>query len=60
MLSKSKGQILHVAATMHVLFHINEPLNIPAIIGEDSVKASENFVQVCLQNAELILLAEVI
>ena len=51
MLSKSKGQILHVAATMHVLFHINEPLNIPAIIGEDAVKASENFVQVCLQNA---------
>ena len=36
---------------MHVLFHINEPLNIPEIIGEDAVKASENFVQVCLQNA---------
>ena len=51
MLSKSKGQILRVAATMHVLFHINEPLNIPEIIGEDAVKASENFVQVCLQNA---------
>lgn len=36
---------------MHVLFHINEPLNIPAIIEEDAVKVSENFVQVCLQNA---------
>ena len=51
MLSKSKGQILRVAATMHVLFHINEPLDIPAIIGEDAIKASENFVEVCLQNA---------
>ena len=42
---------MRVATTMHVLFHINKQLNIPAIIGEDAVKSSENFVQVCLQNA---------
>jgi len=51
MLSKSKGQILRVAATMHVLFHMDEPLDIPLVISEGAIKASENFVEMCLQNA---------
>lgn len=29
MLSKSKGEILRVAAVLHVLFHIDMPLSIP-------------------------------
>ena len=55
MLSKSKGQILRVAATMHVLFHMDEPLDIPLVISEGAIKASENFVEMCLQNAAYLV-----
>ena len=51
MLSKSRGQILRVAAVMHVLFHFETPLNIPHIISEDALKAAQNFVDVCNQYA---------
>lgn len=51
MLSKSKGQILRVAATLHVLFHFDTPLAIPAVIGEDAIKAAINLVDVCIQHA---------
>lgn len=40
MLSKSKGQILRVVATLHVLFHIETPLAIPNVIGVDAVEAA--------------------
>lgn len=54
MLSKSKGQILRVAATLHVLFHIDTPLAIPSVIGEDAVKAAIDFVDVCIQQAAFL------
>ena len=47
MLSKSKGQILRVAATLHVLFHRENPVT----LSEEAVKAAENFVEVCVQHA---------
>ena len=51
MLSKSKGQILRVAAVLHVLFHRDTPLNIPENVSEEAVKAAVNFVDLCLQHA---------
>jgi len=51
MLSKSRGQILRVAAVMHVLFHMETPLSIPDTISEDALKAAQNFVEVCNQYA---------
>jgi len=50
MLSKSKGQVLRVAAVMHVLFHMSMP-TIPSEISENAVKASDKFVDYCLQQA---------
>ena len=51
MLSKSKGQILRVAAALHVLFHRDTPLNVPDNISEGAVRAAANFVDLCLQHA---------
>lgn len=50
MLSKSKGQVLRVAAVMHVLFHMSMP-TIPSEISENAVKAADSFVDYCLQQA---------
>ena len=54
MLSKSKGQILRISATLHVLFHINTPLAIPETIGVDAVKAAIDLVDVCIQHAAFL------
>ena len=51
MLSKSKGQILRVAASLHVLFHRNTPLNVPESISEEAIKAAVTFVELCIQHA---------
>ena len=51
MLSKSKGQILRVAAVLQVLFHVDNPHNIPAKVGEDAMKAAISFVDLCIQHA---------
>ena len=51
MLSKSKGQILRVAAVLHVLFHIDTPMAIPGVIGTDAVKASIDLVDMSIQHA---------
>ena len=50
MLSKSKGQVLRVAAALHVLFHRNTPLNVPESISEEAVTAAVGFVDFCLQH----------
>ena len=50
MLSKSKGQILRVAAVLHVLFHFEIPLNVPENISEEAIRAASNFVDLCLQH----------
>ena len=54
MLSKSRGQILRVAAVMHALFHLETPLAIPNIISEDAIKAAVNFVELCNQHADFL------
>ena len=48
MLSKSKGQLLRVAAVMHVL---DNPTSIPQEISEAAVKAADSFVDLCLHHA---------
>lgn len=58
MLSKSKGQILRVAAALQVLFSLEDdteqqqeqPPNVGIVlISEDAIKAAINFVEVCCQ-----------
>ena len=51
MLSKSKGQVLRVATILHVLFNMGNPTNIPRKISENSVKAADKIVDLCLQHA---------
>lgn len=50
MLSKSRGQILRVAATMHVLFHLDTPLSIPTTISDEALKAAQDFVETSNQH----------
>ena len=50
MLSKSRGQILRVAATLHVLFHLDTPLSIPATISDEALKAAQEFVETSNQH----------
>ena len=50
MLSKSRGQILRVAATLHVLFHMDTPQAIPQEISCEALKSAKNFVEVCNQH----------
>ena len=54
MLSKSKGQIIRVAATLHVLFNIETPLAIPTVISDAVIKAAINLVDVCIQHAAFL------
>ena len=54
MQSKSRGQILRVAATLHVLFHMDTPNAIPNEISEDALKAAVDFVDVCTQHVSYI------
>ena len=48
MLSKSKGQIPRVAAVLHSLFNIEDPGNIPDVLSENGMIATNDFVSVCL------------
>ena len=54
MLSKAKGQILHVAASLHVLSNINTPLTIPQEISDDAIKAAVDLVDVRIQHAAFL------
>ena len=54
MLSKAKGQILRVAAALHVLFNINTPLTIPQEISDAAIKAAVDLVDVCIQHAAFL------
>lgn len=54
MLSKEKGQILRVAASLHVLFNINTPLTIPQEISDAAIKAAVDLVDVCIQHAAFL------
>ena len=54
MLSKSKGQLLRVAAVVHVRFNMKTPSSIPQEISEAEVKAADCFVDLCLQHAAFL------
>ena len=54
LLSKSKGQIIRIAATLHVLFNIETPLAIPTVISDAAIKAAINLVDVCIQHAAFL------
>lgn len=54
LLSKEKGQILRLAATLHILFSVDSPNDIPEAITEEAIKAAINFVQTCCEHASLI------
>jgi hypothetical protein len=54
MLSKSRGHVLRVAATMHVLFHLETPLSIPETISEQALMAAQEFVEVCNQHVSFL------
>ena len=43
MLFKSRGQILRVAATLHVLFNMDKLQAIPQVITDTTLKAATNF-----------------
>ena len=58
MLSKSKGQVLCMAAAFHVLFwdaasdqQDTTDTNIPPIISNAAIVAAQNFVETCCQHA---------
>ena len=55
MLSKSRGQILRIAAVLHVLFHLDTPQNIPTNIADNAVTAAIDFVELCIQHVMYIM-----
>lgn len=50
MLSKSMGQILHISAAMHVLFHMENEDPLPEIISESAIEAAIDSVEACCQH----------
>ena len=54
LLSKSKGQIIQIAVTLHVLFNIETPLAIPTVISDAAIEAAINLVDVCIQHAAFL------
>ena len=53
-LSKAKGQLLRVAACLHVLFKVETPTEIDATIDLPALKAAINFIEVCCEHAFMI------
>lgn len=51
MLSKSKGQILRVAAALHILFHMGSLEAVSTEITEEAVAAAIDFVYLCCQQS---------
>ena len=55
MLSKSRGQVLRVAAILHALFHIIEtPQQLSANISNEAIVAAVNFVEICNQHVAFL------
>ena len=55
MFSKSKGQILRLAAPIHVLFLWETPHSVSTDISSVAVKAAINFVDTCLQHVVYLI-----
>lgn len=53
MLSKSKGQILRVAATLYNLFHLNQ-MDSPTGEIDDGITVAINMVEICCQQTAFI------
>lgn len=54
-LSKSRGQVLRVAAVLHTLFSIeNENMNVPDEVSDTALKAAVDFVCVSCQQTAYI------
>lgn len=49
MLSKSKGQVLRVAACLHTLFQLGKEELVSLTITEEAVMSAIEFVRVCCQ-----------
>ena len=54
LLSKSMGQTLRVAASMHVLFQLEDEEPLPSTISDQAINAAINFVEVCCQQTAYI------
>ena len=54
MLSKSRGQVLRVAATLHALFYVETPQQLPADISNEAIVAAVNFVEICNQHVAFL------
>jgi hypothetical protein len=58
MLSKSKGQVLRVAASLHILFYLSDDedamTDVDSEISEAALKAAINFVTLCCQQTSFI------
>ena len=61
MLSKAKGQVLRVAAALHVLAGDGEDedgnitvAEVPEVICREAIIAAQNFVQTCCQHAAFV------
>ena len=54
MLSKSKGQILHVAATLYNLFHLNKMDCLTGEIDDAVITSAINVVEICCQQTAFI------
>ena len=50
MLSKNKGLILRVAAGLHVAFCMETPGSIPEELSVPSIRAAQDFVNMCCQH----------
>jgi len=48
------GQILHVSAAIHVLFHMDSDNPLPQVISEAAIEAVIDFVEVCCQQTAYI------
>lgn len=53
-LSKAKGQLLRVAACLHVLFKLETPDTIEVEISDKALSAAIDFIDVCCDHASLI------
>lgn len=52
MLIKSKGQVLRIAAVLHVLFWDPEDgTDMPSTISTNAIIAAQNFIDTCCQHA---------
>ena len=54
MLSKSKGQVLHLSTVLHLLFHYKKEDQLLDVVSETAINAAIDFVQVSCQQTAII------